>query len=62
MPGYGLRRVRFRRPLPLAEGFARAAALIAAAGRPPAAFCACELRSPGQFSEDGFRRFNEGYV
>lgn len=62
MPGYGLRRVRFRRPVPLAEGFRRAEALLAAAGRPTTAFCACELRSPGQFSEDGFRRFNESYV
>lgn len=62
MPGYGLRRVRFRRPVPLAEGFARAEAAIQAAGRPLTAFCACELRSPGQFSEDSFRRFNESYV
>ena len=62
MPGYGLRRVRFRHPVPLAEGFARAEAAIQAAGRPLTAFCACELRSPGQFSEDGFRRFNESYV
>ena len=62
MPGYGLRRVRFRRPVPLAEGFRRVEALIGAAGRPLTAFCACELRSPGQFSEDGFKRFNEIYV
>lgn len=62
LPGHGLRRVRFRRPVPLAEGFRRAEALITAAGRPLTAFCACELRSPGQFSEDGFRRFNESYV
>lgn len=62
MPGYSLRRVRFQRPVPLAEGFARVEALIGAAGRPLTAFCACELRSPGQFSEDGFRRFNESYV
>lgn len=62
MPGYSLRRVRFQRPVPLAEGFARVEALIGTAGRPLTAFCACELRSPGQFSEDGFRRFNESYV
>jgi hypothetical protein len=62
MPGFRLRRVRFRRPVAMAEGFRRIEALIAAAGRPPTAFCACELRSPGQFSEDGFRRFNEAYV
>jgi hypothetical protein len=32
------------------------------AGRPLTAFCACELRSPGAFTEDGFRNFNEHYV
>ncbi|MEQ8710291.1 MAG: hypothetical protein RIC36_14985 [Rhodospirillales bacterium] len=62
MPGYGMRRIQFRRPVPMAEGFARAETLIKQAGRPLTAFCACELRSPGQFSEDGFRRFNESYV
>lgn len=60
--GYGLRRIRFRRPVPLAEGFRLAALQITGAGRPLTAFCACELRSPGQFSEDGFKRFNESYV
>jgi len=62
MPGFRLRRVRFRRPVAMVEGFRRIEALIAAAERPSTAFCACELRSPGQFSEDGFRRFNEAYV
>jgi hypothetical protein len=60
--GYEIERVRFDDVLPLAEGFARAAAYIQAAGRPLTAFCACELRSPAAFSEDGFRRFNEHYV
>lgn len=62
MEGYRIQRVRFRRPVPMQEGFRRIDALLAAAGRPRAAFCACEMRSPGQFSEDGFRRFNETYV
>lgn len=57
-----MRRILFRRPVPLSEGFARAESIIKAAGRPLTAFCACELRSPGQFSEDGFKRFNELYV
>jgi hypothetical protein len=48
--------------LPLAEGFAQAAKHIQAAGRPLTSFCACELRSPGAFTEDGFRKFNEHYV
>jgi hypothetical protein len=61
-PGYEIRRVRFRAAVPLARGFERVAACLAAAGRPLTALCACELRSPAQFSEDGFRAFNETYV
>ena len=60
--GFEIERVRFDRPVPLAEGFQRAAGHIKAAGRPLTAFCACELRSPGAFTEDGFRKFNEHYV
>jgi hypothetical protein len=60
--GYAIERVSFDRLLPLAEGFAQAAQHIKAAGRPLTAFCACELRSPAAFTEDGFRRFNEHYV
>lgn len=62
MPGYEIVRVRFRDPLPLAEGFARAQALMAAEGRPTTAFCACELRSPAPFTQDGFDAFNALYV
>jgi hypothetical protein len=60
--GYEIERVRFDRLLPLAEGFVQVAQYIKAAGRPLTAFCACELRSPAAFTEDGFRRFNEHYV
>jgi hypothetical protein len=60
--GYRLERVAFRRPVPLQEGFARIAEIIAAAGRPLTAFAACELRSPAPFTEDGFKAFNEIYV
>jgi hypothetical protein len=62
LPGYEIERVGFRTPVPLAEGFARIEQIIAAAGRPLTAFCACELRSPAQFSEEGFRAFNQSYV
>lgn len=61
-PGVEIVRVRFHRPLPLAQGFAAAESLIRAAGRPLTAFCACELRSPAPFTEDGFRAFNEVYA
>ena len=60
--GHAIERVRFRVPVPLAEGFARIERLIAASGRPLTAFCACELRSPAPFTEQGFRAFNEVYV
>ena len=61
-PGYRVERLRFHRPVPLDEGFRRIEAHLEAAGRPMTAFCACELRSPGQFSEEGFVAFNRAYV
>ena len=61
-PGFEIVRVRFHRPVPLSAGFARIEATIRAAGRPLTAFCACELRSPAPFTEDGFRAFNEIYA
>jgi hypothetical protein len=62
LPGFAIRRIRFQRPVPLAQGFARIEKLIGDAGRPPTSFCACELRSPAPFSDAGFRAFNEQYV
>jgi len=62
LPGYEIVRVRFRAPVPLQAGFARIEQHIIAAGRPLTAFCACELRSPAPFTEQGFRAFNEIYV
>jgi hypothetical protein len=61
-PGFAVERARFRRPLPLAQGFDAVEAYLAKLGRPPTAFCACELRSPTQFSEQGFIDFNRHYV
>jgi hypothetical protein len=61
-PGYEIVRVRFDEMPSLADGFAQIATYIQAAGRPLTSFCACELRSPAAFTEDGFRRFNEHYV
>ena len=61
-PGHQVERVVFAKPLPLAVGFQRVEAIIKARGRPLTAFCACELRSPLPFSDDGFRDFNLHYV
>jgi hypothetical protein len=60
--GFAIERVRFDRLLPLAEGFAEVAKYVGAAGRPLTSFCACELRSPAAFTEDGFKAFNQHYV
>ena len=61
-PGFAIERAKFHRPVPLEEGFRRIEAYFDAIGRPTTAFCACELRSPGQFSEEGFVAFNRSYV
>jgi hypothetical protein len=61
-PGFEIKRVRFRAPIPLAEGFARIEQTIRTAGRPLTAFCACELRSLAPFTEEGFRAFNQAYA
>src|SRR6202049_4656522 len=61
-PGFRIEHVRFARVLPLAAGFAAVEAHLAALGRPPTALCACELRSPAQFTEAGFTQFNRSYV
>ena len=60
--GYVIERARFARPVPLDDGFRRIETHLDALGRPFTAFCACELRSPGQFSEEGFVAFNRLYV
>jgi hypothetical protein len=62
LAGHAIERVRFRAPLPLAQGFEQIERFITQAGRPLTSFCACELRSPAPFTEQGFRAFNEIYV
>jgi hypothetical protein len=61
-PGFAIERARFARVVPLDEGFARIEAHLKAIGRPVTAFCACELRSPAPFTEQGFVDFNRIYV
>jgi hypothetical protein len=60
--GFELERARFLTPVPLAEAFARIEAHLKAIGRPFTAFAHCELRSPGQFTDQGFIDFNKQYV
>ena len=62
LPGYAIERVRFANPVKLDDGFVAIEAYMKAAGIPLTAFCACELRSPAPFSDEGFRAFNRVYV
>jgi hypothetical protein len=61
-PGFAIERALLATPLPLQAGFEAVEAHLAALGRPTTAFCACELRSPEPFSEQGFVAFNRMYV
>lgn len=61
-PGFAIERARFARPVGIEEGFRRIEAHLAALGRSPTAFCACELRSPAPFDDQGFIDFNRIYV
>ena len=60
--GHVIERARFRRTLPLAEGFARIRQHLLALGRPLTALCGCELRSTAPMSEPEFIAFNRAYV
>jgi len=62
LPGFAIERARFPEPVPMAEGFRRIGEYLQALGRPLSAFCACEMRSPAPFTEDGFRSFNGQYA
>lgn len=59
---HAIERARFRRPVPVMEGFARIEAHLKALGRPLTALCAAELRSPQPFTMAGFGEFNGRYV
>jgi hypothetical protein len=62
LPDHRIVRVSFRKSVPLEQGFRRIEQIITGAGRPLTAFCACELRSPAPFTEEGFVAFNKIYV
>ncbi len=61
-PGFEIERACFLKPLPLVDAFAAVEAHLKTLGRPITAFAACELRSPAQFTDQGFIDFNKAYV
>ena len=62
MPGFALRRVRFLRPIPMADGFAFIKKHLEREGRPVTALAACELRSPAAMTVEQFQAFNGEYL
>jgi hypothetical protein len=62
LDGHQIERVEFASPLPLAAGFAWIEDFLGKQGVPLLGFCACELRSPGQFTDTGFIEFNRHYA
>lgn len=62
MPGFALRRVRFLRPIPMADGFAFIKQHLEREGRPVTALAACELRSPAAMTVEQFQAFNGEYL
>jgi hypothetical protein len=62
VPGFEIVHAVLQRPLPYRAGFDRIAGHLAAAGRPKAALCGIELRSPAPFGFPGFAAFNGEYA
>lgn len=60
--GFEIVHVTCQHPLPLCAGFDRIAQYLDAQGRPKAALCGIELRSPRPFTFAGFAEFNKGYA
>lgn len=62
LPGFAIEQVVLRRPVPLAEGFARVARHLQEVGRPLDALCGLELRIPQVMAWDDFAALNAAYV
>jgi hypothetical protein len=62
LSGFRIERLRFLEPVPLEAGFGRIERYLREAGLPLTGFCACELRSPAPFTDEGFKTFNRLYV
>jgi hypothetical protein len=61
-PGFEIVRARLAQPVVLDQGFQAVQAHLKSVKRPLTAFCACELRSPAPFTEQGFLEFNKLYA
>jgi len=60
--GFEVVHVTLQRPVPYRSGFDHIAQFLEQRGRPRAALCGIELRSPRPYSFAGFAEFNSGYA
>ena len=61
MPGFEIVHATLATPASWREGFTKIERHLRETGRPRAALCGVELRSPKPFTFDGFAEFNTGY-
>ena len=61
-PGFEIVHVTLHHPVPYLRGFEVIERHLASEGRPKAALCGIELRSPRPFTFEGFAEFNAGYA
>jgi hypothetical protein len=61
-PGFEIAHVTLHRPIPYRRGFEVIERHLASDGRPRAALCGIELRSPRPYSFEGFAEFNAEYA
>lgn len=61
-PGFEIVHATFQQPLPYRNGFERIAQHLVNRGRPKAALCGVELRSPESYTFAGFGAFNAEYA
>lgn len=61
-PGFEIVHATFQQPIPYHGGFERIAQHLANCGRPKAALCGIELRSPRPYTFAGFAAFNAEYA
>ena len=60
--GFEIVHAIFQRPPPYRAGLEGVAEFLSAEGRPRAALCGVELRSPRPYTFQGFAEFNAGYA
>lgn len=61
LPGFQVVRATLQCPIPYQQGFQLIDGYLQAQGRPAAALCAIELRSPEPWTDEGFGAFNVVY-